>query len=94
MRVNFLDLKSQYLSIKDEIDEAIQNVLINTAFTAGPYVKSFEDNSIPAVNAGSVEITDGEVVELNIGDGLGICGAVPAERSARWRQVPASAQGV
>ncbi len=42
-------------------------------------VKSFEDNSIPAVNAGSVEITDGEVVELNIGDGLGICGAVPAE---------------
>lgn len=44
MKVNFLDLKSQYLSIKDEIDEAIQNVLINTAFTAGPFVKSFEEN--------------------------------------------------
>ena len=44
MKVNFLDLKAQYLSIKDEIDEAIQNVLIDTAFTAGPYVKSFEEN--------------------------------------------------
>ncbi len=44
MKVNFLDLKAQYLSIKDEIDEAIQNVLINTAFTAGPFVKSFEEN--------------------------------------------------
>jgi len=44
MKVKFLDLKAQYLSIKDEIDEAIQNVLIDSAFTAGPYVKSFEEN--------------------------------------------------
>ena len=44
MKVNFLDLKSQYLSIKDEIDGAIQNVLDNTAFTAGPFVKSFEEH--------------------------------------------------
>jgi dTDP-4-amino-4,6-dideoxygalactose transaminase len=51
MKVNFLDLKSQYLSIKDEIDQAIQNVLINTAFTAGPYVKSFEDNFAKRHNA-------------------------------------------
>ena len=51
MKVNFLDLKSQYLSIKYEIDEAIQNVLINTAFTAGPYVKSFEDNFAKRHNA-------------------------------------------
>ena len=42
--VNFIDLRSQYLSIKDEIDEAIQNVLLDSSFTLGPYVKSFEEN--------------------------------------------------
>jgi len=51
MRVNFLDLKAQYLSIKDEIDDSIQNVLINTAFTAGPFVKSFEENFAKRHNA-------------------------------------------
>ena len=44
MKVNFLDLKSQYLSIKPEIDAAIQNVLDKTAFAAGPFVKEFEEN--------------------------------------------------
>ena len=44
MKVNFLDLKSQYLCIKDEIDNAIQSVLDSTAFAAGPFVKSFEDH--------------------------------------------------
>jgi dTDP-4-amino-4,6-dideoxygalactose transaminase len=44
MKVNFLDLKAQYLSIKPEIDEAIQNVLNKSAFAAGPFVKSFETN--------------------------------------------------
>jgi dTDP-4-amino-4,6-dideoxygalactose transaminase len=37
-----LDLKAQYLSIKDEIDAAIQNVLNDTAFAGGPYVAAFE----------------------------------------------------
>ncbi|MBN1464231.1 DegT/DnrJ/EryC1/StrS family aminotransferase [candidate division KSB1 bacterium] len=44
MRVNFLDLKSQYHSIKPEIDQAIQAVLERSAFAAGPFVKSFEEN--------------------------------------------------
>jgi dTDP-4-amino-4,6-dideoxygalactose transaminase len=44
MKVNFLDLKAQYLSIKTEIDEAIQSVLDKSAFAAGPFVKSFEAN--------------------------------------------------
>ncbi len=44
MKVNFLDLKAQYLSIKPEIDAAIQNVLDKSAFAAGPFVKSFEAN--------------------------------------------------
>lgn len=44
MKVNFLDLKSQYLAIKPEIDAAIQSVLMQSAFAAGPFVKSFEEN--------------------------------------------------
>jgi dTDP-4-amino-4,6-dideoxygalactose transaminase len=44
MKVNFLDLKSQYLSIKPEIDAAIQDVLMKSAFSAGPFVKQFETN--------------------------------------------------
>ena len=44
IKVKFLDLKSQYLSIKDEIDEAIQDVLLDSAFADGPYVKEFEKN--------------------------------------------------
>ncbi len=44
MKVNFLDLKAQYHSIKDEIDEALKNVLEQSAFAAGPFVKSFEEH--------------------------------------------------
>ena len=42
MRVPFLDLKVQYESIRNEIDLALQQVLENTAFASGPYVKKFE----------------------------------------------------
>lgn len=41
--VKFLDLKSQYDSIKDEIDEAIKNVISETAFIGGRYVAKFEE---------------------------------------------------
>ncbi len=44
MKVNFIDLKAQYLSIKSEIDNAIQNVIDKTAFASGPFVKTFEEN--------------------------------------------------
>jgi dTDP-4-amino-4,6-dideoxygalactose transaminase len=43
MKVNFLDLKAQYATIKDEIDEAIRRVIEKTAFAAGPFVKEFEE---------------------------------------------------
>jgi len=43
MYVPFVDLKAQYLSIKDEIDTAIQNVINDTAFIKGKYVKRFEE---------------------------------------------------
>lgn len=51
MKVNFVDLKAQYLSIKNEIDEAIQNVINKTAFASGPFVKSFEENFAKAHKA-------------------------------------------
>ena len=42
MKVPFLDLKTQYLSMKDEIHAAIQQVLDATAFAGGPFVAQFE----------------------------------------------------
>ena len=42
MNVPFVDLKLQYASIKENIDEAIKSVIEETAFIGGKYVKSFE----------------------------------------------------
>jgi dTDP-4-amino-4,6-dideoxygalactose transaminase len=42
MKINFLDLNSQYLSIRDEIGTAIQAVLDSSAFASGPFVEEFE----------------------------------------------------
>jgi len=42
MNVPFLDLKTQYLSIKDEIQAALNKVLDQTAFAGGPFVAQFE----------------------------------------------------
>jgi len=42
--IPFVDLKAQYLSIKEEIDDAIQNVIVNSSFIGGEYVKLFEQN--------------------------------------------------
>lgn len=41
MKIQMVDLKGQYLKIKDEVDAGIQNVLDNTAFINGPIVKDF-----------------------------------------------------
>jgi dTDP-4-amino-4,6-dideoxygalactose transaminase len=42
MNVPFLDLKAQYLPIKDEIHAALDSVLDKTAFAGGPFVAQFE----------------------------------------------------
>jgi len=41
--IPFVDLKAQYDSIKEEIDEVIQSVLNNTSFIMGEELKKFED---------------------------------------------------
>jgi UDP-2-acetamido-2-deoxy-ribo-hexuluronate aminotransferase len=57
--IKMVDLQTQYLRIKNEVDEAIQEVLITTAFIQGPQVKSFAEalskynqgvNVIPCAN--------------------------------------------
>jgi dTDP-4-amino-4,6-dideoxygalactose transaminase len=44
MKVPFLDLKAQYNSIREEINDAIQKVLDSCAFAGGPFVEEFEEN--------------------------------------------------
>jgi len=40
--IQLVDLKTQYLAIKEEIDQAVINVLESTAYINGPEVKSFQ----------------------------------------------------
>jgi len=42
MKIPFVDLNTQYKSIKNEIDSAIQKVIDETAFIKGKYVELFE----------------------------------------------------
>lgn len=44
MRVPFVDLHAQYLSLKTKIDEAIFKVIENTAFIGGKVVQDFEES--------------------------------------------------
>ncbi len=44
MNIPFADIKKQYLSISDEINNSIQEVLNDTAFIRGKYVERFENN--------------------------------------------------
>ena len=43
MIVPFLDLKAQYQTIKDDIDNALNNVINTTKFIRGEYVENFEE---------------------------------------------------
>lgn len=49
--IKFVDLKLQYLSIKDEIDKAIQQVLDSTHFILGENVAKFEEEFARYCNA-------------------------------------------
>ena len=42
MKIPFVDLKKQYLTIKDDIDKAIAKVINDTAFIRGKHVEEFE----------------------------------------------------
>lgn len=42
LKVPFADLNAQYLSIKADVDRAIEDVIATSAFVRGPYVETFE----------------------------------------------------
>ena len=42
MKIPFVDLHAQYLTIKPEIDAAIQDVITHSAYIRGPHVDQFE----------------------------------------------------
>ena len=44
MKIPLVDLKTNYLSIKEEINRAIQKVIEDSAFIMGPHLKTFEEN--------------------------------------------------
>jgi len=44
MQIPFVDLRAQYESIKEEIDQAISDVILDSAFIGGKYIKTFERN--------------------------------------------------
>jgi UDP-2-acetamido-2-deoxy-ribo-hexuluronate aminotransferase len=44
MKHNMVDLVGQYKKIKDEVDEAILNILSEASFVNGPAVRSFQKN--------------------------------------------------
>lgn len=43
MKVPFVDLYAQYLTIKEEIDHAIHSVIVNSSYIGGDIVKQFEN---------------------------------------------------
>jgi dTDP-4-amino-4,6-dideoxygalactose transaminase len=49
MKVPFADLYKQYLSLKTEIDVAIESVIRESAFIRGPYVEKFESEFATAL---------------------------------------------
>lgn len=51
MKINLMDLKKQYLSIKGEIDSAMQNVIDNSAFIMGIELREFEKEFASICNA-------------------------------------------
>jgi dTDP-4-amino-4,6-dideoxygalactose transaminase len=42
VKIPFVDLHAQYLTIQDQIDKAIQHVIAESAFIRGPQVEAFE----------------------------------------------------
>jgi dTDP-4-amino-4,6-dideoxygalactose transaminase len=51
MAIPLVDLKAQYATIKDEVNEAIKDVLESQIFILGPKVKELEDKIAQYSNA-------------------------------------------
>ncbi len=49
-KIPLVDLRAQYLSIKDEVDKAIHDVIDSSAFINGPFLKDFEKDFAASCN--------------------------------------------
>jgi dTDP-4-amino-4,6-dideoxygalactose transaminase len=77
MQVPLVDLKAQYVSIKPEIDAAIQRVVDNTSFILGKEVTDFEEAFAQYVGAtGAVGVASGTAA-LQLA--LLVCGVGPGD---------------
>ena len=52
--IQMVDLRRQYQQIKEEIDQAIIDVVRSTRYIKGPVVESFEDDLAQYLNIGHV----------------------------------------
>lgn len=50
MKIPFVDLRAQYQSIKEDIDSAIESVIVRSAYIRGPFVENFERNFAARLN--------------------------------------------
>jgi dTDP-4-amino-4,6-dideoxygalactose transaminase len=83
MEIPFVDLHAQYQSIKSEMDEAISEIIVNTAFIQGAAVKNFETDFAKAIGVrhciAVANGTDAIVISLKtLGIGVGDEMIVPA----------------
>jgi len=67
MRINFVDLKKQYLSIKPEIDTATQQVIENAAFILGKELEEFEKEFAAFCQAKCAVGVDSGISALELG---------------------------
>jgi dTDP-4-amino-4,6-dideoxygalactose transaminase len=77
MNVPYIDLKRQYISIKKEIDQALQETIESCAFVAGKKVKEFEEHfaeycgctrAIGVSSGTSALYTALKILEVGMGD--------------------------
>lgn len=72
--VPLADLHSQYLSIREDIDQAMAAVIANSAFVRGPFVEAFEEEFAAAVgNTHCVSCANGTDAIYIALRGLGVC---------------------
>jgi len=73
MNIPFVDLKSQYQALKPEIDQALSRVLESSAFSAGPFVASFEKAFAQAQGAAHcLAVSSGTAALHLVGMALGL----------------------
>lgn len=56
MKIQFVDLKAQYDSIKDEINQAIHKVIQDSAFIGGKYLSTLVNSRLDSLQAAILDV--------------------------------------